>query len=125
VVGPYPVWGAWFPNRLLLVGTSRIWIFGPEPVTYGTRGTWPRHYLIAEFLKYDVVELFYVVNYDCSWEAKATNDVLPEKLLDSCVAYVGDRLRLNPLGEILNCYDGKSIVALSWGQWAYYVYPHC
>jgi hypothetical protein len=24
--------------------------------------------------------------------------------------------------EILSCYDRKSIIALSWGQWAYYVY---
>jgi hypothetical protein len=29
VVGLYPVWGAWFPNHLLLEGTSRIQNLGP------------------------------------------------------------------------------------------------
>jgi hypothetical protein len=29
VVGPYSVWGAWFPNCVPLEGTGRIQIFGP------------------------------------------------------------------------------------------------
>jgi hypothetical protein len=27
VVGPYLIWGAWFPSRLPLEGTGHIWIF--------------------------------------------------------------------------------------------------
>jgi hypothetical protein len=42
------------------------------------------------------------------------DDVLPEEFLDCCGAYVGDWLRLDPLGEILNCNDSKGVVALSW-----------
>jgi hypothetical protein len=29
VVGPYPVWGVWFPSRLLLEGTGHILNFRP------------------------------------------------------------------------------------------------
>jgi hypothetical protein len=36
VVGPYPVRGAWFPNRMPLEGTSSIQILGRN------RGTRPR-----------------------------------------------------------------------------------
>jgi hypothetical protein len=51
-----------------------------------------------------------------------TDNVLQEKFLDYHGAYVRDSLHLNPFSEILECYDCKSVVALSWGQWAYYVY---
>jgi hypothetical protein len=78
-------------------------------------------YLIAGF-QHDIVELICILECDCSPDAEATYDVFPEKLLDCCEAYVGDRLHLDPLDEILNCYDGESVAALSWGQWAYYVY---
>jgi hypothetical protein len=37
-----------------------------------------RPYLIAEYLEHDVVELFCVVDCDCSWDVKAVDDVLLE-----------------------------------------------
>jgi hypothetical protein len=44
---------------------------------------------------------------DCAQDAEAADDVLQEKILDCCGAYVDDRLCLNPLSEILDCYDGE------------------
>jgi hypothetical protein len=70
--------------------------------------------LMIEILEYIVVELFGVVDCDVSWNTVAANDVLSEKFLSGCGAYICNGLRLNPFCEILYYYDGKGVVALSW-----------
>jgi hypothetical protein len=70
--------------------------------------------LIAEILEHVIVKLLGIVDGDFSRNTKMIDDVLPEKILNGSGAYVGDRLHLNPLCEILNCYDGEGVVALSW-----------
>jgi hypothetical protein len=42
VVGPYPVWGVWFPSRLTLEGTDHIQNFGAQPVACCTRSILPQ-----------------------------------------------------------------------------------
>jgi hypothetical protein len=69
---------------------------------------------MAEILEHVIIELLGVVYCDFSQNVEATDDVLPEEFLDCRRAYVGDRLCLDPLGEILNRYNGEGIVALSY-----------
>jgi hypothetical protein len=69
---------------------------------------------MAEILKHVIVELLGIVNNDFSWDTIAIDDVLPKKIIHGCGAYVCNRLHLNPFYEILNCYNGKGVVALSW-----------
>jgi hypothetical protein len=42
VVGPYLVWGTWFPSRLTLEGTSHIQIYRPKPAPHDAQGTRPQ-----------------------------------------------------------------------------------
>jgi hypothetical protein len=69
---------------------------------------------MAEILEYVIVKLFGIVDYDFSWDTETTDDVLSKKLLNCRGAYVGDWLRLNPLGKILDCYNGEGVIASSW-----------
>jgi hypothetical protein len=43
------------------------------------------------------------------------DDVLPEEFSDYCGAYVGERLRFDPLREIFDRHNGEGVVALRWG----------
>jgi hypothetical protein len=69
--------------------------------------------LMTEILEQIVVELLGIVNGDFLSDTVAANDVLLEKFLDGCRAYVCDRLRLDSLCEIFNCDNGEGVVALS------------
>jgi hypothetical protein len=73
-----------------------------------------RSYLMAEILEHVIVKLFGIVEYDFSWDTETAGNVLSKKLLNCRGAYVGDRLRLNPLGKILDCYNGEGVIASSW-----------
>jgi hypothetical protein len=73
-----------------------------------------RSNLMAEILEHVVVGLLGIVNGDFSWDTIAAEDVLPEKFLDGCGAYARDKRCLNLFCEILNYYNGKGVVALSW-----------
>jgi hypothetical protein len=66
---------------------------------------------MAKILEHVIVKLLGIVNGDFSWDTKATDDVLPEKLFDCCRVYVSDWLCLNPLCKILNCYNSEGVVA--------------
>jgi hypothetical protein len=70
--------------------------------------------LMIKILKHVIIKLIGIVDGDFSWNTEVADDVLPEKILDGHRAYVGDRLRLNPLCEILDCYNGEGVIALSW-----------
>jgi hypothetical protein len=68
----------------------------------------------GKFLEHVIVELFDIIDCDLFQNTKAVDNVLVEKLLDYRGAYVGDMLCLNPFGKILNYYEGKGVIALSW-----------
>jgi hypothetical protein len=70
---------------------------------------------MAKILEHIIVKQLSIVNCDFSQNAEAAYDVLPKKLLDCCRPYIGDRLRLNPLGKILDCYNDEGVIALSYG----------
>jgi hypothetical protein len=53
-----------------------------------------------------------IVGCDLLWNSIATDDVLPEEFLNGHRGYVGDRLHLNPLGEVFYCHDGERVVSL-------------
>jgi hypothetical protein len=55
-----------------------------------------------------------IVDYNLAWDAVVTDDVLPEKLFDSCGAYVCDRPRLNPLCEVLRSHNSEGVISLYW-----------
>jgi hypothetical protein len=55
-------------------------------------------YLMAKVLENAIVKLLSILDCDFSWNAKAADDVMLEKLLDCHGAYVSDWLCLNPLG---------------------------
>jgi hypothetical protein len=69
---------------------------------------------MAEILEHVIVKLFGIINCDFSRNPKMIDDILPEELLDYRRAYVGDWFCLDPLGKILDFYNGEGVIALSW-----------
>jgi hypothetical protein len=69
--------------------------------------------LMAEILEHVIVKFLGIVDGDFSWDAIATVDVFPKKILDGYRAYICDGLHLNPFYEILNCYNSEGVVALN------------
>jgi hypothetical protein len=70
---------------------------------------------MAEILEHVIVFFLGIFNGYMLWDTIATDDVLPEKILDGCRACVCDGLRLNPFFEVPNFYNSEGIIALSWG----------
>jgi hypothetical protein len=68
---------------------------------------------LAKFLEHVVIKLFNIVDCDVSGNAITTNDALSEKFVNGCGAYNCNRPHLNPFCEILHCYYGTGVVALS------------
>jgi hypothetical protein len=64
------------------------------------------------------IKLLPIVNCEFSRHSESVNDLLPEKLSNSSRCDGGDGPRLNPFGELLDCYHGEFEVALSHGQWS-------
>jgi hypothetical protein len=77
--------------------------------------------LMAYIRAHCIVKVLDIVNSNLPWDAISANYVLPEKFPDCCRGYVGDRLRLNPFREVLDCYNCEGVVALCWGLLANYV----
>jgi hypothetical protein len=67
---------------------------------------------MAKILEHSTIKILGVVNHDLLWNSIATNDVLLEEFLNGGGGYVGNRLRFNPLGEVLHCNYSKSVVSL-------------
>jgi hypothetical protein len=68
---------------------------------------------MVKILEHVIVKLFGVIDGDCSCNTEAADNVLPDKFLDGHSTYVGHQLCLNPLCEILDCYNGKGLTVLS------------
>jgi hypothetical protein len=54
-------------------------------------------------------------------DSKSIDDVLLEEFLDCCGGHIGYWLRFDPFGKIFDSYQHVLVVALSYGQGAYYV----
>jgi hypothetical protein len=67
---------------------------------------------MAEILEHDTIKILGIVDCDLLWNSIATDDVLPEEFWDDDRGYVGNMLRFNPFGEVLNCDYSESIVSL-------------
>jgi hypothetical protein len=48
-----------------------------------------------------------------------TDDVLPEKFLNSGKGYIGYRLGFNPFGKVLDRNNGEGVVSLGWCEFAH------
>jgi hypothetical protein len=57
--------------------------------------------MMAKILEHVIVKLLGIVDYDVLGDDITADDVLPEKFLNGCRAYVCNRLCLNPFCEIL------------------------
>jgi hypothetical protein len=73
----------------------------------------PSSQVDGRILEHVIVKLLGIVKGDFSQNTEAVDNVLPEKLLDCGGAYVGHWLFLDPLCEILGCYNGEGVIALS------------
>jgi hypothetical protein len=69
--------------------------------------------LVVEIIEYATIEVLSVVDCDLLWNSVVIDDILPEEFLDCRRGYIGDMLRLDPLGEIFRYHDGEDIVSLS------------
>jgi hypothetical protein len=81
--------------------------------------------LVTEILEHATIKVLSVVNCYLLWNSIAANDVLPQEFLNGYEGYVGDGLRLDPLGEVLYCLDPldevlycEGIVSLCWCEFA-------
>jgi hypothetical protein len=70
--------------------------------------------LMAKILKHGAIEILGIVDSDLLLNSRATDDVMPEEFLDCRGGYVGNKLRLNPFGEVLHCNYSKSVISLCW-----------
>jgi hypothetical protein len=71
--------------------------------------------LLTKVLEHCIVKVFYNADYNVAGNIVTTNDILPEELFDGCGAYVCDRLRLNPLCEVLHRHNSEGVISLCWG----------
>jgi hypothetical protein len=71
-----------------------------------------RAYLVTEILEHATVKVLNIVECDLLWNSIMVDNVLPEKFLYSCRGHVGDRLRINPLGELFHSYYSESVISL-------------
>jgi hypothetical protein len=65
--------------------------------------------LMIEIIEHSTIKILYVVDYDLFWNSIMIDDVLPEEFLDGHGGYVGDGIRLDPLGEVLYCHYGDYV----------------
>jgi hypothetical protein len=83
-------------------------------VVYGCEGNL-RSDLLTKILEHCAIKILCVVDCDLTGNTIATDDILPKELFDGCRAYICDRLRLNPLREVLDCHNDEGVIALCWG----------
>jgi hypothetical protein len=87
-------------------------------VIYGCEGDL-RPDLMTEILEHHTVKILGIVDGYLLRGFVTTDDVLPEKFLDSGRGYIGYWLRFNPFGDVLNCDNGEGVVSLGWGEFAH------
>jgi hypothetical protein len=70
--------------------------------------------LLTEILEHCTIKVLCVIDRNVVGNAIVTDDILLEELFDCCRAYICDRLRLNPLCEVLDCHHDERVIALHW-----------
>jgi hypothetical protein len=112
------------PSRIFLI-TSKIKALAhstaPFSVIYRCKGVL-HTYPVTEILEHATVKVLGVVNYDLLRNCIAAHKVLPQIFLYSCQGHVGDRLCLDPLGEMFHRYYGESVISLCWCEFADNIY---
>jgi hypothetical protein len=73
---------------------------------------------VTVFSEILAIKLLSVINCELSRDTESTNDLLLEEFSDCGGSDGGDGSSLNPLGEILKCYNCEHVTALSHGQWS-------
>jgi hypothetical protein len=68
--------------------------------------------LLIKVLEHCIIKVFYIIDCNVAQDTITTDDVLPEKLLYSCKAYVCDRLCLDPLCEVLHGHNSEGVISL-------------
>jgi hypothetical protein len=86
-------------------------------MVYGCEGDL-RPDLVAEILEHAAVEVLSNVNCDLLQNSMAIDNGLLEEVFDGHGGYVGDGLRLNPLGKVFYCHNDEGVVVLSWHEFA-------
>jgi hypothetical protein len=70
--------------------------------------------LMTEILEHGTIKILGIANSYLLRNSVTTDDVLPEKLLNSGGGYVGYRLRFNPFGKVLDHDNGECVISLGW-----------
>jgi hypothetical protein len=68
--------------------------------------------LMIEILEHGTIEILGVIDGYLLRNSVMTDDVLPEKILNSGGGYVGYRLHFNPFGKVLDHDNGKGVISL-------------
>jgi hypothetical protein len=75
--------------------------------------------LMTEILEHITIEILGLVDSYLLRDSVMTDDVLPEKFLNSGRGYNGYWLCFNPFGEVLDCDNGECVVSLGWCEFAH------
>jgi hypothetical protein len=70
--------------------------------------------LMKEILEHGTIEILGIADGYQPRDSVTTDDVLPEKFMNSGRSYIGYWLRFNPFGEVLDCDNGEGVVSLGW-----------
>jgi hypothetical protein len=77
---------------------------------------------VAEILEQGTIKVLGIVNGDLLRNSIATDDVLPEELLDGGKGCVHYRLHFNPFSEVFHYDNGEGVVSLPWCKLTHDVY---
>jgi hypothetical protein len=75
--------------------------------------------LMIEILEYGTIKILGIIDGDLLRNSITTEDVLPEKFLDSGGGYVSYWFHFNPFGEVLDCDNGEGVVSLCWCKFSH------
>ena len=68
-------------------------------------------------------ELGTIIHYNVFWDAKSTDDILPDEFLNTSLCDGGNCVGFSPFGKIFACYYDEFFLCLGFGEWSEYVEP--
>jgi hypothetical protein len=74
---------------------------------------------MTKILEHGIIKILGIVDGYLLRDSIETDDVFLEKFLNSGRGYIGCRFCFNPLGEVLDCYNGEGVVSLGWCEFAH------
>jgi hypothetical protein len=74
---------------------------------------------MIEIIEHGTVKILGIVDGDLLRNSVTTDDVLPEKFLDSGGGYVGYWFRFYLFCEVLNSDDGEGVISLCWCKFSH------